>query len=111
MKIIGCDYHPSGQQVFGIETETGGIFADQWIAHHGNEVDEFYGQLRAGTVVGVESSGNRLWFERKLAQYGHRVRNFDVGTNALDSRLHNYAPRPAAVTIFPCRYSTRSRKS
>jgi transposase len=78
MKIIGCDYHPSGQQVFGIETETGEIFADQWIAHGGNEVDEFYGPLPAGTVVGVESSGNMLWFERKLAQYGHRLRLGDA---------------------------------
>ena len=78
MMIIGCDYHPSGQQVFGIDTESGEVFADGWIAHAGNEVDEFYSKLPTGTVVGVESSGNMLWLERRLAQYGHRLRLGDA---------------------------------
>ena len=78
MLIIGCDYHPSGQQVFGIDTESGEIFADRWIAHTGTELDEFYRGLPAGTVVGVECSGNMLWFERRLAQYGHRLRLGDA---------------------------------
>ena len=74
MLIIGCDYHPSGQQVFGIDTESGEVFADRWIAHTGNELEEFYSGLPAGAVVGVECSGNMLWFERRLAHYGHRLR-------------------------------------
>lgn len=78
MLIIGCDYHPSGQQVFGIDTESGEIFADRWIAHTGPELDEFYGGLPTGVVVGVECSGNMLWFERRLAQYGHRLRLGDA---------------------------------
>jgi hypothetical protein len=78
MLIIGCDYHPSGQQVFGIDAESGEVFADRWIAHTGRELEEFYGGLPAGTVVGVECSGNMLWFERRLAQYGHRLRLGDA---------------------------------
>lgn len=78
MLIIGCDYHPSGQQVFGIDTDSGEVVADRWIAHRGTEVDQFYGGLPAGTVVGVECSGNMLWFERRLAQYGHRLRLGDA---------------------------------
>ncbi len=39
MVIIGCDYHPSGQQVFGIDTESGEVVADRWIAHSGDELD------------------------------------------------------------------------
>lgn len=78
MVIIGCDYHPSGQQVFGLDTESGEVVADRWIAHTGNELDEFYSKLPAGTVVGVESSGNMLWFERRLAQYGHQLRLGDA---------------------------------
>lgn len=78
MVIIGCDYHPSGQQVFGIDTESGEVVADRWIAHTGNELEEFYGALPAGTMVGVESSGNMLWFERRLAQYGHQLRLGDA---------------------------------
>src|SRR6266566_5848056 len=40
MVIIGCDYHPSGQQVFGIDTESGEVVADRWIAHTGKEVEQ-----------------------------------------------------------------------
>jgi transposase len=78
MLIIGCDYHRSGQQVFGIDTESGEVFADRWIAHTGAELEEFYGSLPAGAVVGIECSGNMLWFERRLAQYGHRLRLGDA---------------------------------
>jgi len=78
MLIIGCDYHPSGQQVFGIDRESGEVFADRWIAHTGNELEEFYSGLPAGAVVGVECSGNMLWFERRLAHYGHRLRLGDA---------------------------------
>lgn len=78
MLIIGCDYHPSGQQVFGIDTESGEVIADRWIAHTGTELEEFYGRLPAGAVVGVECSGNMLWFERRLADYGHRLRLGDA---------------------------------
>jgi hypothetical protein len=78
MTIIGCDYHPSGQQVFGIDTESGEVFADRWISHSGNELDKFYSQLPAGTIVGVESSGNMLWFERRLAKYRQQLRLGDA---------------------------------
>lgn len=98
MKIIGCDFHPSGQQVFGMETATGEIFADRWIAHQAREVDEFYGSLAAGVVVGVEASGNMLWFERKLAQYGHRLRIGDAGRiRAQDGRKQKHDRRDAEL--------------
>ena len=74
MLIIGCDFHPSGQQVFGIEEETGEVLVDQWLDHSGKAVEEFYASLSAGAEVGVESTGNLLWFERVLARYGHRLR-------------------------------------
>jgi transposase len=78
MLIIGCDFHPSGQQVFGIDPQSGEVIADCWLKHTGTEVDEFYSSLPAGTEVGVESSGNMLWFERKLAAHGHRLRLGDA---------------------------------
>ena len=78
MLIIGCDFHPSGQQVFGIDRETGEVFADQWLDHSGKAVEEFYASLPAGTEVGVESTGNLLWFERVLARHGHRLRMGDA---------------------------------
>jgi hypothetical protein len=64
--------------VYGIESESGEVIAERWIAHGGEEVDQFYGGLPAGAVVGVETRGNMLWFERKLQQYGHRLRIGDA---------------------------------
>lgn len=78
MLIIGCDFHPSGQQVFGVDDATGEVFADQWLDHKGKAVEEFYGSLPAGAEVGVESTGNLLWFERVLARGGHRLRIGDA---------------------------------
>ena len=94
MMIIGCDYHPSGQQVFGIDTESGEVVADRWIAHTGDELDQFYSQLPAGTVVGVESSGNMLWFERRLARSGRAARGWECGQNP-DERDAQAEARPA----------------
>ena len=78
MLIIGCDFHPSGQQVFGMDDETGEVFADQWLDHSGEAVDKFYASFPPGVEVGVESTGNLLWFERRLAKYGHRLRMGDT---------------------------------
>jgi transposase len=98
MLIIGCDYHPSGQQVFGIDTESGEVVADRWIAHTGNELDEFYRALPAGTVVGVESSGNMLWFERRLEQYGHQLRLGDAAKiRAKETRKQKHDRRDAEL--------------
>ena len=98
MLIIGCDYHPSGQQVFGIDTESGEVFADRWIAHTGNELEEFYSGLPAGAVVGVECSGNMLWFERRLAHYGHRLRLGDAGKiRAKETRKQKHDRRDAEL--------------
>lgn len=78
MIIIGCDFHPSGQQVYGVDDQTGEVIADQWISHQGEELERFYAGLPAGAEVGVESSGNMLWFERRLRQYGHQLRVGDA---------------------------------
>jgi transposase len=98
MKIIGCDYHPSGQQVFGIDKESGEIFADQWIGHSGSELEEFYSKLPAGTVVGVESSGNMQWFESRLEQWGHRLRLGDAAQiRARETRKQKHDRRDAEL--------------
>jgi transposase len=98
MVIIGCDYHPSGQQVFGIDKESGEVVADRWIAHTGHELEQFYSTWPAGTVVGVESSGNMLWFERRLAQYGHQLRLGDAAQiRAKETRKQKYDRRDAEL--------------
>ena len=98
MLIIGCDFHPSGQQVFGINGETGEVIADRWLRHGGDEVEQFYSSLPSGAEVGVESSGNMLWFERRLAQYGHKLRIGDAAKiRAQETRKQKHDRRDAGL--------------
>jgi transposase len=75
MKIIGCDFHPSFQQIAMVDTETGERTESKLTPE---EAKQFYGKLQGAVVVGVEASGNMLWFERLLAGLGHRLRLGDA---------------------------------
>jgi transposase len=98
MIIIGCDFHPSGQQVFCVNRETGEVVAEKWLSHSGDEVDQFYGSLPPGSEVGVEASGNMLWFERKLAKYGHKLRLGDAAKiRAKETRKQKHDRRDAEL--------------
>lgn len=67
MKIIGCDYHPSFQQIAMLDTETGELI-ERRLYHADGEAQRFYESLNGPVLVGMESSGNSLWFERLLAR-------------------------------------------
>ncbi len=57
MMIIGCDYHPSFQQIAYVEQETGEC--GERCLHHLEEAVEFYRSLAGKTVrIGVEATGN-----------------------------------------------------
>jgi len=75
MKIIGCDFHPSFQQIAMVDTETGEHTEKKLTPA---EAESFYSQLQGEVVVGVEASGNMLWLERLLARLGHRLRLGDA---------------------------------
>lgn len=96
MWIIGCDFHPSGQQVYAVNQE-GGEVVEQWLQHgESEEVDKFYSSLPPGSEVGVETSGNMRWFERKLAQYGHKLRIGDAAKiRGKDTRKQKHDRRDA----------------
>ena len=69
MWIIGCDYHPSFQQIVFVDTETG-EFQEQRLSHR-EEAERFYRDLAAQgrkSRVGMEASGHARWFERLLAE-------------------------------------------
>jgi transposase len=72
MKIIGCDFHPSFQVIAMVDTETGEE-TTQRLTHEDGAAKKFYEALTGEVVVGVESSGNMRWFERLLAQLGHKL--------------------------------------
>ena len=69
MLIIGCDYHPSFQQIASVDTETGEV-KEQRLEHR-EEAEKFYHDLAARGMqvrVGMEASGHARWFERLLAE-------------------------------------------
>ena len=69
MLIIGCDYHPSFQQIAFVDTETG-EFQEQRLLHR-EEAERFYRDLAAQGMkgrLGMEASGHARWFERLLAE-------------------------------------------
>jgi transposase len=72
MKIIGCDYHPSYQQIAMVDTETGELLEGRLEHEHG-EARRFYESLAGPVRVGMEAIGNSLWFERMLAELGHEL--------------------------------------
>jgi transposase len=69
MIIVGCDYHPSFQQIAFVDTQTGEL-REQRLAHR-EGAEEFYRALAARDQqvhVGMEASGHARWFERLLAE-------------------------------------------
>jgi transposase len=69
MIVIGCDYHPSFQQIAFVDTETGEL--QERRLQHREEAEKFYRDLAAQgrkVRVGMEASGHARWFERLLAE-------------------------------------------
>jgi len=67
MLIIGCDYHPSFQQIAFVDNETGELGERRLL--HREEAEQFYSKLREQSAmvrVGMEASGHARWFERLL---------------------------------------------
>jgi transposase len=79
MKIIGCDYHPSYQQIAMMDTESGEL-VERKLGHEKGEAQKFYEALRGQAVrVGMEAVGNSEWFERMLGELGHELWIGDAG--------------------------------
>jgi transposase len=72
MKIIGCDYHPSWEQVAWVDTETGET-GEQKLVHVDGEAERFYEGLAAPALVGLEATGNCQWLLDRLRELGHEV--------------------------------------
>jgi transposase len=70
MIIIGCDFHPSFQQIDLLDTNTGEV--RQLSLAHKEEARVFYAALQGKEVViGVEACGYTGWFEQMAAEMGH----------------------------------------
>jgi transposase len=72
MMIVGCDFHPSFQQVAVLNTETGEV-VEHKLTHAAGGAETFYRSLAQPALVGMEAVGNCQWFVRLLEQLGHEV--------------------------------------
>src|SRR5881398_3438233 len=72
MMLIGCDFHPSWQQVSWLDMETGET-GEQKLVHAGGEAKQFYEQLAAPVLIGMETTGNSQWFIELVEDLGHEI--------------------------------------
>src|SRR5712675_2357971 len=87
MMIIGCDYHPSWQQVCWFETASG-------------EAEKFYRGLPGHALIGMESTGNCQWFVEMATTAGHDVWIGDAAQiRASDVRQQKDDRRDAALIL------------
>jgi len=75
MRVIGCDYHPSVQQIAWVDTETGEC-GETRLLHSNGEAEKFYRELKEKGIrvrVGIEATGHARWFERLLAELKYEL--------------------------------------
>src|SRR5258708_1757928 len=99
MVLIGCDFHPSWQQVSWMNRETGEA-GDQKLVHEPGAVEKFYQQFPAGTRIGMEATGNCQWFVEMVTGLGHKVLVGDAAKiRASDSRQQKHDKRDARLLV------------
>jgi len=72
MMIIGCDFHPSWQQVSWLGSETGET-GEHKLVHAAGEAKRFYEQLASPALIGMEATGNSQWFIELVQDLGHEI--------------------------------------
>lgn len=72
MLIIGCDFHPSFQQIAFVDEQTGEV-REARLTHADGEAERFYCQLKMPARIGIEATGRAGWFERLLFRLGHEL--------------------------------------
>ncbi len=72
MMIIGCDFHPSWQQVSWLDTETGET-GEQKLVHATGDAERFYRQMPVPSLMGMEATGNSQWFVELVEELGHAL--------------------------------------
>jgi transposase len=97
MKIIGCDFHPSFQQIAMVDVQTG-EYTERRLTPE--EARQFYAGLQGPVLVGMEACGNTLWFERLLASLGIELWLGDAGKiRALEVRKQKTDRRDAQLLL------------
>lgn len=99
MKIIGCDYHPSWQQISWMDTETGEM-GEKKLDHASGEAERFYRSVAGGALIGLESTGNCQWFVEMAGRLGHEVWIGDAAKiRACEVRKQKHDRRDAGLIL------------
>ena len=97
MKIIGCDFHPSFQQIAMVDLQTG-EYTERRLTP--DEARQFYAELKGPVLVGMEACGNTLWLERLLAWLGIELWLGDAGKiRAMEVRKQKTDRRDAQLLL------------
>lgn len=98
MKYIGCDFHPSFQQIAMLDKETGELVERKLL--HSEEARAFYQGLQGPVLVGIEASGNTHWFEDWLTHCQHELWIGDAAAIAKqDGRKQKHDRRSAGLIL------------
>jgi transposase len=88
MKYIGCDFHPSFQQIAMLDKQTGELVEHKLL------------HTEQARVVGIEASGNTHWFESLLARCHHELWIGDAAEIARqDGRKQKHDRRAANLIL------------
>jgi transposase len=99
MVLIGCDYHPSWQQVCWFDRATGET-GDEKLVHASGDAEKFYRRFSTPVRVGIEATGNCQWFLELLNRLGHEVWVGDAAKiRASDSRQQKHDKRDARLLL------------
>lgn len=69
---IGVDLHPYQQTLCWCDKETGETGTLK-LFHDIEKVREYYSSIERGAVIGIEASSRAGWFERIIAEAGHKL--------------------------------------
>jgi transposase len=99
MMIIGCDYHPSWQQICWLDTLTGET-GERKLEHASGEAEKFYRGLPGPALIGMESTGNCQWFVEMATTAGHDVWIGDAAKiRASEVRAQKHDRRDATLIL------------
>jgi len=71
---IGVDFHPYEQSVAYASDEEGEIGYRRFLHSDKQSIRAFYRKCGADAVIGVEATGCLWWFEKMLAEGGHKLK-------------------------------------
>ena len=99
MLIIGCDYHPSWQQICWVDTLTGET-GERKLEHAQGEAERYYRALSGPVRIGMESTGNCQWFAELVVSLGHELWVGDASRiRAAEVRQQKTDRRDAALLL------------